>query len=234
MRARALEPELMDDPGIAPEVHERALAGLRRINALSRSGAGVWRAMRPLLEGGTRGHVLDVATGSGDVIAGVVRRAGREGITLEPTLCDVSGRALEGARARAARAGVERARTAQADVVREGLPFEDRAFDVAMCTLFLHHLTREDAVRVLREMARVAGRGIVVGDLRRSRAGLGAAWIAGRTLTRSEVVRVDAVRSVRAAFSEDELREMAAEAGLGGACVERCPPWRMMLTWRRS
>jgi len=47
------------------------------------------------------------------------------------------------------------------------------------------------------------------------------------------VVHVDAVKSVRAAFTMTELGEMAARAGLAGATIARRWPARMLLSWQR-
>ena len=43
--------------------------------------------------------------------------------------------------------------------------------------MVLHHLTVEEAVRLIREMARVARLGVVVNDLERSRLGWIGAWL---------------------------------------------------------
>jgi 2-polyprenyl-3-methyl-5-hydroxy-6-metoxy-1,4-benzoquinol methylase len=119
------------------------------------------------------------------------------------------------------------------DVVRDGLNFEAASVDVVMCSLFLHHLSEPDAVRVMAEMARVARRCVLVSDLRRCRAGLAAAFLATRIGTRSRVVRIDAVRSVRAAFTEDELSRLAETAGMRGSLVFRRWPFRMLMVWTR-
>jgi hypothetical protein len=44
---------------------------------------------------------------------------------------------------------------------------------------------------------------------------------------------VDALLSVRAAFTVDELRAMATEAGMTGGTVAPCWPQRMLLRWER-
>src|SRR5574338_686502 len=46
--------------------------------------------------------------------------------------------------------------------------YPDGSFDIALCTLALHHFSPEDAVRILRGMARV-GRRVLVFDLARAR-----------------------------------------------------------------
>ena len=63
-------------------------------------------------------------------------------------------------------------------------------------------------------MASAADVAVGIADLDRSNAGLALAWIGSRVLTRSRVVHFDALASVRAAFTLDEARAMAHEAGL--------------------
>jgi 2-polyprenyl-3-methyl-5-hydroxy-6-metoxy-1,4-benzoquinol methylase len=177
--------------------------------------------------------VLDVATGSGDVPLTLARWARRRRVLLDVRGCDVSEVALGVARERT-RAGGIAATIEQRDAVRDGLREGDASVDVVTCSLFLHHLSEEDAVGLLREMGRVARRCVVVSDLRRCGAGLAAAYVASRVGSRSRVVHVDAPRSVRAAFTEAELRGLAARAGLSGAMVARRWPFRMLLVWTRT
>jgi hypothetical protein len=80
-------------------------------------------------------------------------------------------------------------------------------------------------------MAQAARRLIVVNDLSRSRLGYFVAQVACRTITRSDVVRVDGPRSVAAAFRPCEARRLAQRAGLPGARVRRRWPFRFLLTW---
>jgi hypothetical protein len=46
-------------------------------------------------------------------------------------------------------------------------------------------------------------------------------------------VRVDAVRSIRAALTRDELDGLARRAGLSGHVIERGGLCRMLLRWER-
>jgi hypothetical protein len=82
-------------------------------------------------------------------------------------------------------------------------------------------------------MAQATRAALLVSDLRRSVAGLALVWTAARTLSRSPVVHFDAVASIRGAFTERELGEIAVEAGLHGASVRRAWPQRMLLQWMR-
>jgi SAM-dependent methyltransferase len=223
----------MDDPAIDPALHRAALARLRTINALSLADRAIAGAVADLI-GETNQppvRILDVATGSGDVALATQSRLASRGIATELMVCDRSSTALAEAHRRARR--LDRAiETIEADVLTKGIPLPDRSADIAMCSLFLHHLTHEGAVGVIREMARIARRGIVISDLRRCRAGWVAAWAVG-ALSGSRIVRIDAPRSVEGAFTLAEARSLAREAGLTGATAHPIVPWRFLLVWAR-
>ena len=224
MRARVRVDELMDDPAIDGTEHDHALAGLVRLNAWSRSHWLLWpriaKTARQVNANGRTLRVLDVATGSGDGPIAMARRARREGINIDWTLCDVSAHALEVARARAAAADITVA-TVRCDLLREAIPA--RA-DIVINSLFLHHCDQATAQIALARMK----------DLDRSRAGLALAWLGSRVLSRSRVVHYDALVSVRAAFTIEEARALAQSAGLAGAQFERAWPARWRLWWSRA
>lgn len=215
--------ELMDDPALPAAEHDHALRGLARINALSRAWVPLARALAPLRSEPSL-SVLDVATGSADVPLRLAERF----VNARWHGCDVSEHALSLAAARARAGGVAWEGFVH-DIVASPL---EREFDVVVCSLFIHHLDPAHAVRALSHMARAARRMVLVHDLRRSRMGLGVAYAVPRMLTRSRVVHVDAVKSVRGAYTLAELRELAGEAGLKGATIKTTFPQRMLLTWQ--
>lgn len=231
LRMRELVAERMDDPALPAADHDRALAGLARLNALARSAALVWPAVRDELRiaraEGRVASVLDVATGSGDIPAALGRLARREGLEARWIAVDASAHALARARRRAEESGL-RLECLQADATQP-LPVQA---EVVICSLFVHHLSHRQAVSALGSMAAAATRRLAVSDLRRSVPGLALAWAASRALSRSSVVHFDATASVRGALSERELAGIALEAGLSGATVRRAWPQRMVLEWR--
>lgn len=175
-------------------------------------------------------RVLDVATGAGDVLIRLWRRARRARVELHLEGCDISPAHLEHARARAAAAGAP-IRFFEYDA-RMGAALT--GYDAIMCSLFLHHLEDAQAVALLRRMSEMAGRLVLVNDLERGWSGLLAAHVATRLLTTSTVVHYDGPCSIEAAFTLTEARALAEAAGLRGARVVRRWPFRWLLTWRRS
>lgn len=232
---RSLEPELMDDPALAEAEHLHALSALARINAVSRTAAQLAAGARDLLAGpaGTPEPftVVDIASGGGDVtidVARLLRRSAGGRASPRVVGVDFSPRAVARARESAARRGSD-ATFEVRDVLADGCP----PCDVAVSSLFLHHLDDAAACRLLRSMAAAARRGIVVSDLLRSRIGLGLAVVGTTLLSCSRVARVDGPLSVRAARTPAEYRRLCAEAGLEAATIRRAWPERVVILWRR-
>jgi 2-polyprenyl-3-methyl-5-hydroxy-6-metoxy-1,4-benzoquinol methylase len=227
---RRLEAELMDQPGLDADVHRQALRGLQRINWFSRSAAIVWPQIRAVAQTARPCRVLDIASGGGDVAIAIARRCRTWNPPIEVLGVDMSGTAVEHARQNALRAGVANVLFQQLDVFENSLPAD---YDVVMCSLFLHHLSNEQAVELLRKMAAATRRLVLVNDLRRTRLGYALAWWGGRLLTRSPIVHVDGPMSVVAAFTCDEALALAEQAGLAKAKIVLRWPQRYLLSWSK-
>lgn len=223
---RQRETELMDDPGVDSREHDDALEALNGVNGLLGVNRQLARAIGRLgpLE---QMSVLDVGAGGGGFLAYLRDRARVNGRRRLVGL-DFSPRAAE----RARRWHPDGIKFLVGDARRIGLA--DGSIDVATCSLLLHHFDEEDAARILAEMARVARRGAVVGDLSRSTLAWIVTWLTTRILSRSRLFHVDGPRSVRAAYEKQSLLALARRAGLEGARVRRAFPFRLILTWSKA
>ncbi|MGH8146807.1 MAG: methyltransferase domain-containing protein [Rhodanobacteraceae bacterium] len=227
---RELVGELMDDPALAAQAHHLALRGLQRVNRVSRTAAVLWPRIERLLSStpNTSASLLDVACGGGDLAIALARRSRRRGLVLQVQGCDVSGTALQHASRVAARVG-EPVKFFRADVTVELPP---RHYTFITCTLFLHHLTDTRIAALLRTLAGHCDH-LLVSDLIRGRTGYALAWMGTKLLSRSPIVHEDGLRSVRAALTLHEARELATRAGLDDARFERHWPQRFLMTWSR-
>lgn len=233
MWARRRKPEWMDDRSLDEGLHRQALAGLRRINALSRSAMAIWRPIQQLAQPPSLKEVriLDLATGGGDVALRLAQLASQHGRRVMVTGCDVSPVAVAEARQRAQALNISNVEFHTLDVLQDDLPSD---FDVVMCSLFLHHLDEPDAMRLLQKMRAAAQQLVLVDDLRRTRAGYWLAWLGCRVLTRSPVVHMDGPLSVAGAFTSAEAIRLAEAAGLCGATLTHHWPQRFLLRWSRT
>lgn len=232
-RSRQLLPEKMDDPGLDHSQHIRALAGLRRINAWSRTASFLWRAIshiaseraaKPL-------RVLDVACGGGDLAIRLAKCAARQGLNIAVHGCDISPTAVQHATAAAKRERVENCSFFVHNVLAQPLP---DSYDVVTCTLFLHHLEDRDAVTLLQNMAQAARQAVLADDLIRTRAGYWLAQLGCRVLSRSPVVHYDGPVSVQGAYTIREIKQLAFQAGLEGARFQKHWPERYLMSWKKA
>jgi 2-polyprenyl-3-methyl-5-hydroxy-6-metoxy-1,4-benzoquinol methylase len=232
VRDRQLRPEWMDRPGLEVGAHRAALWGLARVNALSFVHRTFWRPIRELAKCQSPGEVrvLDVACGGGDIAVRLAQLARRSRFRLTVDGCDIRPNALSLARERADRAQVS-CRFFEFNALQQDWPND---YDVIVNSLFLHHLTNEDVVTVLTQMASATRRLVLANDLVRSPTGYLLARFGARLLSRSPIVHTDGPASVIGAFTRAELHDLARRAGLRKAKVKRCWPARMLLEWSKT
>jgi SAM-dependent methyltransferase len=228
---RAVGTEELDRPGQPPALVVGSLRDLERINRRLggvRLTLGALDRLTDGIEPGMALTVLDVATGGGDMLPAIEAWAWRRGWRVRAVGVDASPaitRAARGLQGRSARL-----------VVGDGrrLPIGDGRVDVAVCSLVIHHLEPDDAVLLLREMGRVARRGVVINDLIRAWVGLVGAWVVGHVATRNPITRHDAPLSARRAYTRAELLDLAMRAGLEPVAIHGWLGYRVGIAARRS
>jgi SAM-dependent methyltransferase len=198
-------PELLDEGTLPASDVAANLADLARLNRLPGGTGASVAAIAALANGSASSslRVLDVGTGAADIPIAFARRGWRS------VAVDVNPRVLDVARRAAAGHDVE-----VVDADGRSLPFADSSFDMAHCSLLIHHLPESEAVRLLRELRRVARHGVVINDLRRGPFAFAAAALPTLALSRSHVTRHDGIASARRAYTLDELDALLAGAGL--------------------
>lgn len=257
---RRRDPELMDDPSLDPALHQQALSDLAFLNMLSNSPGiikeKVFNEIKRLEATGAKSascsqhrkqktfkktnkasvpqsdeplfKLLDIATGAGDIPIAIAKAAKQQGINLDITASDISEQSLEYVKANAQHNGVA-IKTLKFNALTDTLKTR---YDVVTTSLFTHHLDPPDVVSLLRSMATLANHLVLVNDLVRSSTNLTLIKLATKLLTSSEVVQYDGPVSVRAAYTIQEMQELAQAAGLIGATVEPRFPCRMLLSFR--
>jgi SAM-dependent methyltransferase len=231
LTTRVREPEWMDRDDLDPRDHAAALAGLARLNLAGGSARLFVAPLRAALDRapGRKLVVLDVAAGAGDNAIALAKVARRSRWPVEVHGCDRSPAAVRHATDAAAREELA-VRFHVADAF-EALPAIEP--DLVLNSLFVHHLDPAQAVEFFERMREAARLGLAVVDLLRSRLGYALAWLASRTLTTSAIVRYDALVSVRAAYTEPEVVDLARRANLERVRIEHVWPERFRMTaWR--
>lgn len=226
-------PEMVDLPDADPVLLRGELRNLRIINRYFGGLAAVRRALMPMVMSAAPGpalHVLDLATGSGDQAVAMARTFRRLGKRADIVAVDISDAVLADARDHAA--GFDEIRFERGDV--RALTYPERSFDIVLCSLALHHFSRTAAVRILQDMNRLCRVGFIVNDLSRSYLALACAWLYTRTTTTNVMTRTDAIASVLAAFTRDELARMTDDSGVGPLEISQAHFFRLIAVKRKE
>lgn len=115
------------------------------------------------------------------------------------------------------------------------LPFQPRSIDFVHCSLFLHHFTDDEVVRLLAGFWEVAKHGVIVQDLERHPLAYyflpATKWL----FNWGDLVLHDGPISVEAAFKVEELITLATHAGIPSPAVRRHrPAFRLSMVAVRS
>ncbi len=219
----------MDELSITDERLERALRELTIVNRW----LGGYRASAYTF-GQTFRHsaqstlrVLDVGCGIGDYALEIKRLATRRGVNVVATGVDLNPHTLRLAEEYAFSHGASTISFQVGDALE--LPFDDGAFDIAHAALLLHHFEDDDAVTVIREMARVSGGRVVINDLHRHPIPYAFVKLLGMGRLFGEMFTHDAPVSVLRGFRRTELEHLFERAGLSASIT-----WRPAFRWIAS
>ena len=226
-RQRSLEVEHLDKGDYTAEEYEGCIIELQRVNRW----LGDARALRnSLLQEIDKLNlrsfsVLDVGAGSGELLRVIAEWARSSGRKAQLTGVELN--------ARSAKAIAERVITfpeissVRGDAFR--LPFTDNEFDYAICSLFTHHFSEPEVIKILRELARVSTRGIFVIDLERHPVAYYFYTTIGRLFLYNRLIREDGALSILRSFTQQELLNLAEDAELENITVTRRFPYRLVL-----
>jgi SAM-dependent methyltransferase len=231
-RRRSDELENLDRGSYTAEEYEGCLVELRRVNRWLGDAGALRRSVIGEIarDGAGSFSSLDVGAGSGELLRVLARWARGAGRGARLVGLELNARAARGILEESQ--GFAEISAVRGDALR--LPFDDGAFDYCMCSLFAHHFKDDVLVNVLREMARVARRRVYVIDLHRHPLAYYFYTTVGRLLLHNRLVREDGALSILRAFKPDELRRLAARAGLAQTKVERRFPYRLVLSATRG
>ena len=200
--------EMMDRPHPVSSELERDLQRLRQLNRWFGSYRLLSDFMRRWIKPGARMRIVDLATGSGDIPRLLVDFARNIGAHVEIDAVDRQLATLQIARILSA--GYPEISYHEANILQSN-GIQD--YDVALCSLVLHHFSDEDAVTVLGRCRQLSKKFVLVSDLRRGfllRVGV---HFLTAVIFREPMTRFDARLSAQRAFSFSEMRQLAIQAG---------------------
>lgn len=227
-RQRSYELENIDKGTYTPEEYEGCLVELRRVN----EWLGDVNALRgSLLKEIERRElrsfsILDVGAGSGELLRVAARWARETERTASLIGVELNQRSAQAILEESV--GFSEISAVESNGL--SLPFRDASIDFVISSLTLHHFDDEGAVKLLREMGRVARLGIFVIDLHRNPTAYFFYTTLGRLFLRNRLIREDGALSILKSFVPAELAQLGRQAGLSSVSVEKHFPSRLVLS----
>jgi ubiquinone/menaquinone biosynthesis C-methylase UbiE len=196
--------EVLDAHDVDPGLRRRSHRDIQLANMLFGGTHALMAELREALPDLPRSAtLLDVGTGVGDIPARAALMAARRGVTLLSVGLD-SVEELVSTSTHRIPLGV------CANALE--LPFAAHSIDVVCCSQLLHHFEEGDALRLVREMHRVARVRVIISDLRRNWLAVAGLWGASFPLRFHPVSRHDGVVSILRGFTTQELRRVVKTA----------------------
>jgi len=222
LKQRVRTDEQMDDPGLDPEIYDRVLADLSRVNRWTFAARPTLAFLRQATRGMNAFRLLDVGFGHGDMLRRIARWARRRGIAVDLVGVDLNPKSEAAARAATPRGVAIDYRTGDYRDV-------PGPFDFVVSSLVAHHMTDAELDGFIRFMEAQATRGWLINDLHRHAFSYSTFPLLARMLGAHRIVREDGQLSIARAFRPDEWGAILAATGLpdGAARIVRRFPFRL-------
>jgi SAM-dependent methyltransferase len=223
--------ELLDASGVDEQLLEGSLRDLRRLGSLL---GWTRQAVKDVARLVREQHlsdvsILDVGTGAANVPIALAQWARRQQLQAQITACDINEQMLAVARANCL--NFPAIHLEQQNAL--ALTYADQSFDLVLCQGVLHHFPPDEAQALLRELARVTRRALIVTDLQRNLPLYLGGWLLMHTLVRNPITRHDGLASIRRAYTPGEVRALAEQAGLRSAATHTALRLLQSLIWQR-
>lgn len=201
----------MDDLTLSGEELRRNLEELEIINNWLGGHKVVLNALEKVQQPANHTlRIADIGCGGGDTLKSIASWARGRSIKVVLEGIDANNFMVQYASSRCA--GFPEISIAQYDVFSEA--FAAQKYDVVVCSLFCHHFTDEQLIRLFRQLYKQASMAVIINDLHRH-------WLAYYSIkyitaafSGSRLVKYDAPLSVWRAFKRKELEHLVQQAGI--------------------
>ena len=205
---RTADPEIMDDFAIEGEQLTEALDKIAQINQLLGGNALTLSGVKNLISkipNGQQITILDLGCGNGDMLRTLAYYAERNQLNFKLIGIDANQFTVNYAIDSSIK--YPNIEYLSKDIFQTN--FENIKFDIALCTLTLHHFKDNEISQIIEILERNARLGIVVNDLHRSKIAYRLFQLIAVVFGLNEMSRKDGLTSILRGFKKEELLDFS-------------------------
>jgi 2-polyprenyl-3-methyl-5-hydroxy-6-metoxy-1,4-benzoquinol methylase len=225
---RSTQSEIMDDFDLKGDDMKKVLTDLKNVNKWLGGNKISIKGIIKLLPRGAKEQtitILDLGCGDGEILRECARFAKKEGYNFRLIGVDANTYILEEARRRST--DFQNISFFKKDVFSSEIKELD--YDIALCTLFLHHFSNEDIKALVQRFMDHAKVGVVVNDLHRSRLAFWLFKMVSYLILKTSIARTDGLISVARGFKRKELETLSKEINNSASVIKW--KWAFRYSW---
>ena len=202
LRERSTQKELLDEDGIRTEHLWRNLYELDVINKYLGGHQNTIGAIKRIISTNENRvwRIVDLGCGGGDTLRAIAKYFNKRSVQIELTGIDILPDAISYSRKHTSELSIEYICADFAEVEGEG-------YDIAISSLFCHHLYGEQFANMIETKRRLA-KYLVINDLHRHFLAYHSIKLLTQLFSKSHLVKNDAPLSVACGFRKAELENM--------------------------
>lgn len=223
---RSYEKEIMDDLEFEGPVLDQSLKELRTINKLLGGNKVTTNGLNQLINKNPQESysIADIGCGGGDMIRVMADWAKKNLIPCNFIGIDANPNTIEFAKERLK--DLDHVNFKVENVFDES--FEHEQVDIITCTLFTHHFTDEELLKLFSSFLKKARLGIIINDLHRHRLAYFSIKALTRLFSKSPMVQNDGPLSVLRGFSKEDFISILANSGIKNSKIK----WFWAFRWQ--
>lgn len=225
---RSRQVEIMDDLQLQGGEIKILLTDLKTVNKLLGGNSITIDGLRRLLTGKSKDRIftiLDIGCGDGEMLRRCASFAKSEGYNFELIGVDANKFILKEAEKRSKE--FQNISYKKINVFSEEM--KGLEFDIGLCTLFLHHFTSSEIIRILNKLISNAKVGVVVNDLHRSLIAFWLFKIFSSFFLQTNIAKHDGLVSIASGFKLRDLQRFSEKIKINKSCIKW--KWAFRYQW---
>ena len=227
-RNRTDEPEIMDDFALEGAPLRKALDKIAQINALLGGNKLTLQGIQELSRNISTEQpvtIVDLGCGNGDMLRKLADYEQKSNHHFR--LIGIDANAFTVNYAKECSASYANIEYLTADIFETN--FENLTFDIALCTLTLHHFKDDQIMRLMEILEKNARIGVVVNDLQRSKLAYRLFQIVALVFRLNTMSRKDGLTSILRGFKREELETFSKKLKESSSLIQW--KWAFRYQW---